>query len=49
MDRTSLGEGRIFLRRERVGDNQREDIFVVPMRVSYCIFVDYVYIWVSDG
>ena len=49
MDRTSSGKGRTFLRWERVGDTQREDISVVPMRVSYCIFADYVYLCALDG
>ena len=35
--------------RERVGDTQREDIAVVAMRVSYCIFADYVYLCALDG
>ena len=39
----------VFCGRERVGNTQRVDIAVVPMRVSYCIFADYVYLCALDG
>ena len=41
--------GRNIPWRERVGDTQREDIAVVTIRVSYCIFADYVYLCALDG